>query len=62
MSDERPLEMRMPIETPLEVLRAAVDMKGLVDDEHRVVAAAALVIRQGLDNLVKALDRQHPPE
>ena len=52
----------MSDETPLEVLRGAVDMKELVDEEHRVVAAAALVIHEALGNLVKALDRQHPPE
>ena len=62
MSDERPLVMRVPAKTPEEVLREIVDIKGLVDEEHRVVAAAALVIRKGLDNLVEALDRQHPPE
>ena len=62
MSDERPLKMRVPAKTPEEVLRKIVDIKGLVDEEHRVVAAAALVIRKGLDNLVEALDRQHPPE
>ena len=62
MSDERPLEMRVPAKTPEEVLREIVDIKGLVDEEHRVVAAAALVIRKGLDDLVDALDRQHPPE
>ena len=56
MSDERPLELRVPPETPEEVLLEAVEIKGLVDDEHRVVAAAALVIRKGLENLAKALD------
>ena len=29
MRDERPLEMRVPAETPEEVLRDAVDIKGL---------------------------------
>ena len=62
MSDERPLEIRVPANTPEEVLREVVDIKGLVDEEHRVVAAAALVIRKGLDKLVEALDRRRPPE
>ena len=62
MRDERPLEMRVPAETPEEVLRDAVDIKGLVDEDRRVVAAAALVIREGLNNLVEALNRKRPPE
>ena len=62
MSDEKPLVMRVPAKTPEEVLREIVDIEGLVDEEHRVVAAAALVIRKGLDNLVEALDRRRTPE
>ena len=56
MSEDRPLAMRVPLETPEEVLKQAVDIEGLVDDEHRVLAAAALVIREGLNNLAKALE------
>ena len=55
MSEDRPLVMRVPPQTPEEVLKEAVDIEGLVDDEHRVLAASALVIREGLDNLANAL-------
>lgn len=53
---DRPLELR--IQNPRDVLAEAVDIRGLVDDEHRVLAAAALVIREGLDNLAAAMRGQ----
>ena len=59
MSDsDRPLELRVGTK-PHDVLTEVVDIKGMVDDEHRVLAAAALVIREGLDNLAEAMNRQH---
>ena len=58
MSD-RPLEIRAgPRPDPRDILQETIDIRGLVDDEHRVLAAAAMVIRQGLDNLADAMTQK----
>ena len=45
-----------------EALLRSVMLHGVTDKAQvTVIAAAALHIREGLDNLVAALDRQRPP-